>query len=129
MKWQDRPGRDVFRITMTVSQAGISCGWNAFKHMIRALSGAPILFLAFLLLVSIHQPARAHHGVASLSVAGIEGPGAPVETSTSATLPKRSFLGYLKLDYADFEKETPERDDGKEKFVRARMHSGVLDAS
>jgi hypothetical protein len=52
-----------------------------------------------------------HHGVASLGVAGLEGPGAPIETSSSATLPQGSFLGYLKLDYAKFETFTPDRDD------------------
>jgi hypothetical protein len=57
------------------------------------------------------SPTFAHHGVASLGVAGLEGPGAPVETSTSATLPKGSWLAYAKLDYADFDKKTPERDD------------------
>jgi hypothetical protein len=55
--------------------------------------------------------AAAHHGVASLGVAGLEGPGAPVETSTSATLPRGQFLAYLKLDHADFEKFTDVRDD------------------
>ena len=53
----------------------------------------------------------AHHGVASLGVAGLHGPGAPLETSTSATLPRGSFLVYGKLDYARFEKYTPEVDD------------------
>jgi hypothetical protein len=55
--------------------------------------------------------AEAHHGVASLGVAGLEGPGAPLETSTSATLPANGWLVYGKLDYASFEKFTPERDD------------------
>ena len=41
------------------------------------------------------RPAAGHHGVASLGVAGLEGPGAPIETSSSATLPSGSFLGYL----------------------------------
>jgi len=54
---------------------------------------------------------HAHHGVASLGVAGLEGPGAPLETSTSATLPRNGFLIYGKVDYASFEKFTPERDD------------------
>jgi len=53
----------------------------------------------------------AHHGVASLGVAGLEGPGAPIETSSSATLPEGSFLAYVKLDYASFEKFTDELDD------------------
>ncbi len=52
----------------------------------------------------------AHHGVASLGVAGLEGPGAPIETSTSATLPEGSFLIYTKLDYAKFKKYTKEKD-------------------
>lgn len=55
--------------------------------------------------------ASAHHGVASLGVAGLEGPGAPLETSTSATLPRNGWLIYGKVDYASFEKFTPERDD------------------
>ncbi|MBI4719790.1 MAG: transporter, partial [Chitinivibrionia bacterium] len=36
------------------------------------------------------EGALAHHGVASLGVAGLEGPGSPIETSSSATLPKGS---------------------------------------
>jgi hypothetical protein len=43
---------------------------------------------------------HAHHGVATLGAVGLEGPGAPVETSSSATLPKGSWLGYLKVDHA-----------------------------
>ncbi len=56
----------------------------------------------------------AHHGVASLGVAGLEGPGAPLETTSSSMLPKGSFLGYLKLDYANYEKYTPALDDEME---------------
>ncbi len=58
--------------------------------------------------------AFAHHGVASLGVAGLEGPGAPLETSNSATLPKGGALAYLKLDYAAFKTYTPARDDESE---------------
>ena len=59
----------------------------------------------------VPRVALAHHGVASLGAAGLEGPGAPIETSSSATLPQGSVLGYLKLDYAQFEKFTAARDD------------------
>jgi len=38
--------------------------------------------------------------VASLGAAALEGPGAPVETSSSATLPEGQWLAYLKLDHA-----------------------------
>jgi len=48
--------------------------------------------------------AEAHHGVAGLGVAGLEGPGAPIESATSSTLPEGMLLGYLKLDHAEYEK-------------------------
>jgi Putative MetA-pathway of phenol degradation len=54
--------------------------------------------------------AAAHHGVASLGAAGLEGPGAPVVTSSAAPLPKGSGLLYLKADYADYETFTSARD-------------------
>ncbi|MFH1842129.1 MAG: transporter [bacterium] len=54
---------------------------------------------------------EAHHGVVSLGVAGLTGPGAPLETSSSATLPTGSWLGYLKLDHAIFETYTAAVDD------------------
>jgi len=69
------------------------------------------IFAAVLLCASIPSFAFAHHGVASLGIAGLQGPGAPIETSTSATLPRGGFLLYGKLDYAQFEKFNPEVDD------------------
>jgi len=65
------------------------------------------------LAVVLPSSALAHHGVASLGVAGLGGPGAPIETSSSATLPQGKFLAYLKLDYVDFETYTRARDDEK----------------
>ncbi len=62
--------------------------------------------LAALALV-ITTPAVAHHGVASLGAAGLEGPGAPLETSSSATLPQGKWLAYLKLDHAKFRTYDP----------------------
>jgi hypothetical protein len=47
---------------------------------------------------------HAHHGVAGLGAAGLEGPGAPIESATSATLPEGEVLTYLKLDHARYEK-------------------------
>ena len=60
-------------------------------------------------------PALAHHGVASLGTAGISGPGAPIETSSSATLPQGQWLGYLKLDDARYRTYTPARDGESER--------------
>ncbi|MFA9461582.1 transporter [Thiohalorhabdus sp. Cl-TMA] len=55
--------------------------------------------------------AGAHHGVASLGAIGLEGPGAPIETSSSQTLPEGSALAYMKLDRAEYERKTAARDD------------------
>ncbi len=46
----------------------------------------------------------AHHGVASLGTGGLEGPGSPLETSSSATLPEGKWLFYLKLDHVKWRK-------------------------
>jgi len=55
------------------------------------------------LLLAWVSPVAAHHGVAGLGVAGLQGPGAPLEAATSATLPARTLLFYLKLDRAEYE--------------------------
>lgn len=55
--------------------------------------------------------AQAHHGVASLGAVGLEGAGAPIETTVSSNLPAGDWLAYLKLDYADFKTYTSARDD------------------
>lgn len=60
------------------------------------------LTLSLLSLALLSTPALAHHGVASLGAAGLEGPGAPVETSSSATLPEGQWLAYLKADHAKY---------------------------
>ncbi|MCX7957593.1 MAG: transporter [Deltaproteobacteria bacterium] len=62
-------------------------------------------------ILCLSAPLYAHHGVASIGAIGLEGPGAPLETSTSQTIPEKSFLLYYKMDYADFRKFTDERDD------------------
>jgi hypothetical protein len=56
-----------------------------------------------LILLTASPAARAHHGVAGIGAAGLEGPGAPIEAATSATLPAGKALVYLKLDYAKYE--------------------------
>jgi hypothetical protein len=52
------------------------------------------------LLLGACRAALAHHGVAGVGLAALQGPGAPIESATSATLPAGSVLGYLKLDHA-----------------------------
>ncbi len=75
------------------------------------------LLFFLLLLLFLPKNSNAHHGVASLGAAGLEGPGSPLETSSSLTLPEDKFLGYLKLDYAKFKKYTPQRDDETESYT------------
>lgn len=64
------------------------------------------------LLALVAAPAQAHHGVASLGAVGLEGPGAPVETSSSATLLAGAWLGYLKIDHARSRTFDPSRAPG-----------------
>ncbi len=73
------------------------------------------LFLIILTGLCLGAPSFAHHGVASLGAAGLEGPGAPVDSSSSATLPQDSWLAYLKLDQPHFETYTSARDDESER--------------
>ena len=58
------------------------------------------ILLAALPLMS--ASALAHHGVAGVGAAALEGPGAPVESATSAVLPEGSTLLALKIDQAKF---------------------------
>ncbi len=69
-----------------------------------------IISLGFFLLP---LPAIAHHGVAGVGVAGLNGPGAPIESAASNVLPAGNILAYYKIDDAQFEKYdgfTPEAD-------------------
>jgi hypothetical protein len=52
-------------------------------------------------------PAQAHHGVAGVGVAAIEGPGTPIESASSAALPPGRTLAYLKVDHAEFRRVDP----------------------
>jgi hypothetical protein len=54
------------------------------------------------LLVAAAVPARAHHGVASASFAGAEGPGAALETTSALPLPARTLFVLGKTEYARF---------------------------
>lgn len=62
------------------------------------------------LLIALCTSVFAHHGVPSISLAGVEGPGAPLETTSSATLPEGSLLAYMKLDHADYKTYTSAKD-------------------
>lgn len=58
--------------------------------------------MPLLALATLACPAAAHHGVAGVGAAALEGPGAPVESASSAVLPQGRTLVYLKLDHAQF---------------------------
>jgi len=59
--------------------------------------------------------AWSHHGVASLGIAGLEGPGAPLETTSSAMLPKGMFLAYMRAEYISYKLNTSAVDGEMEK--------------
>ena len=54
--------------------------------------------------VAVAAPARAHHGVAAVSLAGPEGPGAALETTSALPLPERTLFGMVKSEYVPFER-------------------------
>jgi hypothetical protein len=71
----------------------------------------PSLLAAGVALGLAAVPASAHHGVAGLGAASLEGPGAPIEQSSSATLPEGKVFTYFKVDHADWKTYTAARDD------------------
>lgn len=76
-------------------------------------SAAPRILLAASALAAA-VPARAHHGGVGLGVAGPEGPGAAIETSSPMPLPrgvlflmlKSEYVSYRQLDFAEPENKT-----------------------
>ena len=59
--------------------------------------------LASILALSlITLPVAAHHGVAGIGVAGLNGPGAPIESAASTVLPEGKALAYFKVDHANY---------------------------
>jgi hypothetical protein len=50
----------------------------------------------------VAAPARAHHGGAAVGVAGAEGPGAAMETTSALPLPEGTGLALLKSEYVPF---------------------------
>ena len=60
--------------------------------------------LAALVALACPQMARAHHGVAAVSVAGPEGPGAALETTSPLPLPQGTLFTMVKTEYVPFRK-------------------------
>ena len=69
--------------------------------MLRFLSPrGPLVMTA---LLANAWPAHAHHGVAAVSIAGPEGPGAAIDTTSAIPLSQRRLLVLLKTEYVPFE--------------------------
>jgi hypothetical protein len=64
----------------------------------RALLGCAVAALA-----ALATPARAHHGVASVSVTGPEGPGAALETTSPLPLPQGLLFAMAKSELVSFQ--------------------------
>jgi len=73
-------------------------------------------------------PARAHHGVAALGVAGPEGPGAALETTSALPLPQRALFGMLKSELVAFRRFAHAEPENKSlsSFNMAALGFGVL---
>lgn len=78
-----------------------------------------VIFAAVLTFAA--PPAFAHHGVAGVGAAGLEGPGAPVESATSAALPEGSVLLTLKVDDAKFQRGRLAQADIERDYSRFNM--------
>jgi hypothetical protein len=46
-------------------------------------------------LAFVAAPVLAHHGVAGVGAAALQGPGAPIESAASTVLPEGGVLAYL----------------------------------
>lgn len=80
------------------------------SNFAREARAARVSMLLMGVLCAASFPAAAHHGVAGLGAAALEGPGAPIEAATSATLPVGRTLLYLKADHARYERFTDAAD-------------------
>jgi hypothetical protein len=72
---------------------------------------APGLIVAAALLAA--APTHAHHGIAAVSVAGPEGPGAALETTSALPLPQGAAFTMLKGEYVSF-RQLADVPDGKD---------------
>lgn len=75
--------------------------------------------LAAWLLCLLSAPVLAHHGVAGVGAAGLNGPGAPIESAASTVLPEGKALAYFKVDDARFKTYDPANPEAK--FSRFSM--------
>jgi hypothetical protein len=64
----------------------------------------PLPLSLFVAVLAFASPARAHHGVAAVSVAGPEGPGAAMETTSPLPLPQGTLFTMAKTEYVPFQK-------------------------
>jgi hypothetical protein len=86
------------------------------------------LVLLAALLTTVPVVALAHHGVASVGLAGPEGPGAAIETASSLTLPRNTLFFMLKNEFASFAKYGFAEPENKEysSFYSAAVGFGVM---
>ena len=61
-----------------------------------------LLWLVALLCTAVAPVARAHHGSAGVGMAGPEGPGAAIETSSAIPIPQNSLFFMVKSEYVPF---------------------------
>lgn len=82
--------------------------------------------IALALLASGSVSAWAHHGVAGVGAAALEGPGAPIESASSANLPEGKVLTLIKVDDARFKTYDPATPESKySRFTMLGMGYGA----
>ncbi|MBI5528762.1 MAG: transporter [Deltaproteobacteria bacterium] len=88
----------------------------------------PLHVLLLVFAVMLPSAVDAHHGVASVGIAGPEGPGAAIETASSLTLPRNTLFFMLKNEHASFAKYGFAEPENKEylSFCNAAVGFGVM---
>jgi len=73
-------------------------------------------------------PARAHHGVAGVGIAGTEGPGAAIETTSALVLPARTLLFLAKVEHVPFERRAFAEPENKDRslFTTFALGYGIV---
>ena len=77
--------------------------------------------------LALAGPARAHHGVAAVGVAGPEGPGAAIETTSPLPLPQGTLFMMVKTEYVPFQQFAFAEPENKtySSSTRSRLGYGV----
>jgi hypothetical protein len=69
-------------------------------------------------------PARAHHGVAGVGIAGAEGPGAGLETTSALPLPRRTLFFLAKVEHVPYQQRDFAEPFNKDRSLYTNLVAG-----